>query len=154
MSRNVIRALIYSRNCQVWGSSRDCLPRHSGCEQHGGCLFVPRGPEAVRHREEDVSRGGAGLETGQGPGLEVSSKLIIENLLSNDATYLHRSNIFHFPIIFIDYIFFVHYIYHRIIMIWCNYFCCSSRNKVISLKQFTILLSQKCEIWTMKEFVC
>ena len=70
---------------------------------------MPRGPEAVRHREEDVSRGGTGLETGQGPGLEVSSKLIIEKS-PIDATYLHRSNIFHFPIIFIDYIFFVHYI--------------------------------------------
>merc|ERR1712184_37289 len=75
-------------NCQVWGSSRDCLPRHSGCEQHGSCLLVPRGPEAVRHREEDVSRGGSGLETGQGPGLEVSSKLIIENLLMMLLIYI------------------------------------------------------------------
>ena len=49
---------------------------------------MPRGPEAVRHREEDVSRGGAGLETGQGPGLEVSSKLIIENLLMMLLIYI------------------------------------------------------------------
>ena len=39
------------------GSSSDCLPWHSGCEQHGGCLLLPRGPPAVWHREEDLPRG-------------------------------------------------------------------------------------------------
>ena len=64
----ILIGLICSRNRQVWRSSGDRCPRVRDCECDGGRVLVSPGPEALRHREEDVRREGEGLAASQGPG--------------------------------------------------------------------------------------